>query len=310
MPRPEDGQGDGGPALPDFAGDRSSGGPLPDFAGAERQMQTVGVSERERRRTRTLMLSVVIGTIAVVAVIALVLSQTVFRSVLDGGPTIADAPTEAPADRQGGGEEYIPDPDDPELAPPPPLFTQAPTTDCTVQPQHSASPQPSGKIRGGNLQFTIPNGWDVPWGNGNLAYMTDANGIGRNVEGYWYSVVNVGAVSWPDDEDGGYPGTESAAVAIFQCYATSAGVIEFFGEEPDITDYRSEAITVDGESGWIVQATYHFEEDQLQTSNSSVVTAIVVETPDGPSALASDVAADHEDHVQGLEDMIDSLEVV
>jgi hypothetical protein len=41
-----------------------------------------------------------------------------------------------------------------------------------------------------------------------------------------------------------------------------------------------------------------------------VVTAIVVETPEGPSALAGDVAADQPEHVQNLEDIIASLDVV
>ena len=48
----------------------------------------------------------------------------------------------------------------------------------------------------------------------------------------------------------------------------------------------------------------------LSSTSASVVTSIVVEGPDGPSALASDVAADHEDHVAELEEMISSLKVV
>ena len=48
----------------------------------------------------------------------------------------------------------------------------------------------------------------------------------------------------------------------------------------------------------------------LKTSSASVVTAIVVDTPEGPSALASDVAADQPEHVQNLEDIIASLDVV
>jgi hypothetical protein len=70
-------------------------------------------------------------------------------------------------------------------------------------------------------------------------------------------------------------------------------------------------MTVDGTAAWIVQATYHFEDPELlETSSASVVTAIVVETPEGPSALASDVAADQPEHVQNLEDIIASLDVV
>jgi hypothetical protein len=70
-------------------------------------------------------------------------------------------------------------------------------------------------------------------------------------------------------------------------------------------------MTGDGTAAWIVQATYHFEDPELlETSSASVGTAIGVETPEGPSALASDVAADQPEHVQNLEDIIASLDVV
>ena len=68
---------------------------------------------------------------------------------------------------------------------------------------------------------------------------------------------------------------------------------------------------MDGHAAWIVQATYHFEDPELlKTSSASIVTSIVVETPNGPSALVSDVAADQPDHVKNLEDIIASLDVV
>src|SRR5699024_2044324 len=124
------------------------------------------------------------------------------------------------------------------------------------------------------------------------------------------SVVNRRRVTLPKDE-GGYPARDNPAVAIFQCYATTSGVLSHFGELPEVTDYRSEALSVDGERAWSVQATYHSEEpEMLETSSASIVTAIVVETPAGPSALASDVAADQPAHVQALEDIIASLDVV
>ncbi|MCG7310933.1 hypothetical protein MHY49_15690, partial [Brachybacterium sp. ACRRE] len=115
---------------------------------------------------------------------------------------------------------------------------------------------------------------------------------------------------WPESE-GKYPGDEKAAVAIFQCYATTAGVLVEFGENPTVTDYRSEETTVDGHDAWIVQATYHFEDpSQLQDTSASIVTAIVVDTDDGPQAVASDVAADVPEHADALDQIIKSLKVV
>src|SRR5699024_1631526 len=117
-------------------------------------------------------------------------------------------------------------------------------------------------------------------------------------------------VSFPED-GGGYPGPESAAVALFQCYATPTGVVSHFGEHPEVTDYRSEATTVDGHAAWIVLAAHRCEDPELlKTSRAAIVTSTVLETPNGPSALVSDVAADQPDHVKNLEDIIASLDVV
>ncbi|MGY5764062.1 hypothetical protein ACXET9_02525 [Brachybacterium sp. DNPG3] len=296
-------------SLPDFT---AQGGPvegLPDLAGAHDGVTVGEPSERSRNRTLAITLSVVGSGVVLLAVVALVLSQTVFRSVLDDDED--DAYTAA-GDRTAQGQtEYIPDEEDPDLAPPPEIFTQAPQTACSIPSDYTpAQSAPSGTVRGGDLQYTIPDDWDFPWGSSSLPYMTETDGQGRQVESNWYSVVNLGRVSWPENE-GGYPGLEPTAVALFQCYATTAGVLSQFGENPTVTDYRSETFDVDGYSGWIVQATYHFEDpDSLSTTSASIVTSIVVETDDGASALVSDVAADHEDHVQGLEEIIASLTVV
>lgn len=301
--------GDGprsGSDLPDFSS-RSSDG-LPDFDTAQGPVTLGQPSDRALHRNRTTLLAVIGASVVILAVIALVLSQTVFRSVLDDtGPTAYQT-----GQRTGQGQsEYVPDPEDPDIAPPPPIFTQAPTTECTV-PQSTPAPQASaqGKVRGGGLEYTNPDGWGDGWVAHSLPYLTDVGADSRLVEDSWYSVVNLGRVQF-SEEEGGYPGLETSAVAIFQCYATTSGVLSHFGENPEVTDYRSEAMSVDGTAAWIVQATYHFEDpDMLETSSASVVTSIVVETPNGPSGLASDVAADNPDHAQNLEDIIASLDVI
>ena len=296
-----------GESLPDFTSSTSSAG-LPDLA-RDHGPATLGEpSESARRRTRTTMIAVIGGTVVILVVLALVLSQTVFRSILEDPDPEAYSTGTRSAE---GQSEYVPDPEDPDIAPPPPIFTQAPTTECTVPPNSEpAQPSASGKVRGGGLEYTSPEGWDDGWAVHSLPYLTEIAADGRRVEGNWFSVVNLGRVSFPEEE-GGYPGLEASSVAIFQCYATTAGVVSHFGEHPEVTDYRSEVMTVDGTAAWIVQATYHFEDPEvLDTSSASIVTSIVVETPNGPSALASDVAADQPEHVQNLEDIIASLDVV
>lgn len=293
------------PGLPDFSSSPRTG--LPDFEGEETGPRPYSQqSDRNRSTSLAIVLSVAGVSVVVLAVVAIVLSQTLFRGIMhDDTPTEA-APTSG---KSQGKTEYIPDPNDPDLNPPPPIFTQAPTTKCSVIPNQTQSPQPKGKVRGGGLEYTAPRGWDFPWSQGDIAYVDDVAGMGRLVENNWYSVVTLGRATFPKDE-GGYPGDEKAAVAIFQCYATSAGVIDFFGEKPTVTDYRSEATTIDGHDAWIVQATYTFEKKRLDATNSSIVTSIIVDTPNGPSVVISDAAADVPDHVKGLHEILDSLRVI
>lgn len=287
-------------------GDRAGDG-LPDYTRDTQEREVVApAGDRHRSRARAVLIAVIGASVVLIAVVALVLSQTAFRGVMDDDPPVTAAPSQGTA---SGQPEYIPDPNDPNLAPPPPIFTQTPTKPCAVMAQQSTSPQSPGVSRGGGLEFTVPSTWKRPWSNGNLSYVTDAAGYGRNVEGSWYSAANVARVAWPEDQ-GAYPGAESAAITIFQCYATSANLIQEFGDKPEVTDYRSEATTVDGVPGWIVQATYHFDNSSLKTTDQSIVTSLVVDTPGGPSVLVSDVAADHPDHVQELSDIIASLKVV
>lgn len=292
-------------SLPDFTSQSADG--LPAFDSAAGPVTLGEPSERALRRSRTTMLAVIGSAVVVLAVVALVLSQTVFRSVLTDPDPTAYQTGERSAE---GQSEYVPDPQDPDIAPPPPLFTQAPTTECTVPANSNPPPSVPGKVRGGGLEYTNPDGWGDGWVVSSLPYLTEVGADSRLVEGGWYSVLNLGRVAFPEDE-GGYPGLEPAAVALFQCYATTTGVLSHFGEHPEVTDYRSEVMSVDGTAAWIVQATYHFEDpSMLESSSASVVTSIVVETSNGPSALVGDVAADKPEHAHNLEDIIASLVVV
>lgn len=296
----------------DRGGTSTMSSQLPDFSAA-RQAAPVDSppSEPERDRSRGVIIGVVVSLIAVLTAVSVVLALTVFRGI-DTDPTaLAQDQQEAPQQNPEGAEEYVPDESDPNIAPPPPIFTQQPTSQCSI-PEHAEAAPSSGHdtVRGGGLEYTVPSSWPMSWGTGSLPYMNEVGGYARNVEGSWFSVVNVGRVVYPGGDDP-YPGLEDAAVDLFQCYATTSGVLVAFGENPLVTDYRSEVTTVDGYEAWIVQATYNFEDPEyLATSSASVVTVIAVDTPGGPSALASDVAADVESHREDLDAIIASLKVV
>src|SRR5699024_6543943 len=203
--------------LPDFSASSSTG--LPRFDDGRGPATLGAPSERALHRSRRTMLAVIGGSVVVLAVIALILSQTGFRSAReDPGPTAY--PT---ADRSAEGQsEYVPDPEEPEIAPPPPIFTQAPTTECTVPGYTDPAPASGPRtVRGGDLEYTLPEDWGTGWYTTSLPSLTEIGADARNIEGDWYSVVNLGRVTFPEDE-GGYPGLENAAVAIFQCYATTS----------------------------------------------------------------------------------------
>src|SRR5699024_5226206 len=79
-----------GSSLPDFSTRSSPGDP-------SRGPAVLGEpSDRALRRSRTMMIAVIGGSVVVIGVIALILSQTVFRSALDDpGPTASATGTRA-----------------------------------------------------------------------------------------------------------------------------------------------------------------------------------------------------------------------
>lgn len=318
-------EGSAEPRLPDFsAGSAGMGGQGSDASRASGESSFGAESGAalnaqmhdgdEGSSSRKVVIGVVIGGIALIAALGLFVSQVAMRSIeqepLAGHDSTVGVNTKGDPNKK----EEQPTPAAPN-EPPPEIFTEAPTSQCLMSTKPTVSRDQRGsRIKGGGLQFTTPKGWDAPWyQNENVPYLYDTGAYAKQVESFWYSVVTVGRVQWQEDIEGAYPGTEQMAVTMFQCYATHFNVVEQFGKNPTVTNYKSESLTVDGYPAWIVQATYGFDENSqsmpLETTDASIVTAIVVETPKGPSALVSDVAADHPDHVKGLEEAIASLEV-
>lgn len=316
----------GGPGAGNAGGPGPTGGPgqpqtpagLPDFSGGFRTQDTaerrvnaqlaqaadLNAATQKRSSTRLVVGIVGVGTVLILA-LGLLVSQVFLRSV-EQDPLQPFEAAEETGDPSRVEETWMPvRPQEP----PPEVFTDAPTTACTMSTKGASIPSSADQVRGGGLAFPVPRGWNTPWENSNVPYLYDDNGQGTHVESGWYSVISVGRLDWPV-EDGAYPGTEAMAVILFQCYATHFNVSQQFGNDPTVSDYRSEATTVDGHDAWIVQATYTFDETTtLSTTQASVVTTIVVDTPGGPSALVSDVAADRPAHVAALETAIASLEV-
>ena len=313
------------PRLPDFsAGSAGTGSGRSDGSGASGAsgwgndpsgaLNAQLHDSSEENSSRKVVIGIVIGGIALIAALGFFVSQVAMRSI-EKEPIAKEGSTVG-VNTQGdpNNKEEQPTPAAPN-EPPPEIFTQAPTTQCLMSTKPTVSRTQSGNtVKGGGLEYTVPENWDSEWyQNENVPYLYDTGAYSKQVESCWYSVVTVGRIEWQEDVEGPYPGTEQMAVAMFQCYATHFNVVEQFGDNPKITNYTSKSTTVDGRPAWIVQATYGFDPKskgiRLRTTNASIVTAIVVETPKGPSALVSDVAADHPEHVKGLEEAIATLKV-
>ncbi|MFC7457429.1 hypothetical protein ACFQS2_09545 [Brachybacterium sp. GCM10030267] len=249
--------------------------------------------------------------VVVLAIVALVFSQTVFSTDAED-PTAAEETSAADDPEETRPEEYVPSEEaTDEAGGAEPTFTEQPTTECTVhEDNNSQAEQSDGTVRSGGLEFAVQPDWGTGsnWGS-QSSYMVDVAAAEQEVEDGWYSVAAVGAVEYPEDE-GGYPGVEDAARAIFQCGISRDQAQEIYGPDPELENYRDEALTVDGHDGWIVTATVMLSDlSLLDTTESWEIAVIVVDTPEGPAAFDGGAATGHEQQVADLQAMIDSLSV-
>lgn len=293
--------------LPDFAAKQSSADFKNDFA-ADFKSPSLPSSDK----TLKIVISVIAGGVVLILLLGLLFSQVFFRSIEDQLKDSVSTPVDQiqPGNAPRVDEESIVPPSRDAQAPE--IFITAPSTSCTYYAGIDfENPYINGQLQGGGLGTVVPNDWNVSWNSAGIANFKNGQGWGKHVENNWYSVILLGRVHWDEDADGAYPGTQKAAEALFQCYTTHSGVITYFGDTPEVRDYRSEAIRVDGHEAWIVQATYLTDESAgLTTTEASIVTTVVVETPNGPSVLFSDVAEEYTAHVQALENAIAKLTVI
>ncbi len=260
--------------------------------------------------------------VVILAVVALVLSQTVLSG---GGEEPADGPTPSasdpsdetdPADETGpsdgggasdGGSGGSPAPTDQEPA----TEAAASGTACTMHGDGAVTEQVEGEVRGGGLAFPQPEGWEVGTGWGSQsAYVTDQHHADQPVEAGWYTLAGVGKVEFPEEE-GGYPGAEEAARAIFLCALEPEQGEELYGDPAMLRNYRDEATTVDGHDAWIVSADVVISDlALLHSTDAWRRVVIVVDTSDGPAAFDGGAALGHDQQVRDLEAMVEGLTVL
>lgn len=305
----DDRSGGSGPQLPDFSGGGSPVGPHGSTGG--------GPGDDHGPRGRGPLLAILLGgaalVVVVLAVLALVLPQTVFTGATEE-PTAGGEPSSAPAEdpETSRPPEYVPTEEQTdEAGAAQTTFAEQPTVDCTVHENTEETEQVDGVVRGGGLEFPVQEGWEVGnnWGSQG-SYLVDQHFADQPVEDGWYTVAGVGRVDFPEEE-GGYPGAQDAARAIFQCGLSREQVAEVYGSPPELTNYRDEAYTVDGHDAWIVTADVVLAETaMLDSTDTWRLTVIVVDTPDGPAAFDGGAAIGLDQQVTDLETMIEGLRVL
>lgn len=311
-----DRNGPGGPELPDFSGGGGSGPApqLPDFAGRS-DGSTTPSTPGHGGRHRGLWLAAGLGGAGCMAilliVLALVLSQTFFGPETDG-PSAGPGTTTTQGDPESERPpEYVPTEEETDEADAETTFAEQPTTECTILENTRSTEQVAGAVRGGGLEFTSPEGWDVGnnW-SGASAYQVDQHWADQPVENGWYTTVSVGAVEFPEEE-GGYPGAQETARAIFQCGLSRDDVQEIYDSPVELVDYREEPTTVDGHPAWRVSADVQLADGALfHTTDAWRLVVIVVDAPGGPAVFDGGAALGHRQQVEDLEAMIESLRLL
>lgn len=304
----DDRNGPAGPQLPDFTGAGSDG---QDAGGARHPGQEPGGGGG----SKGLLFAGLVGgagcLTAVIIVVALVLSQTLFGTEEDeptSGPETTSAQEQDPDERPG---EYVPSQEETDEASDDITFVEQPTVACTIHDNALETEQVEGAVRGGGLEFTPPDGWEVgtDW-SGASAYQVDKHSAHQPVENGWYTVNSVAAIDFPEDE-GGYPGAQDTARAIFQCGLSRDDVQEIYDDPVELKDYTEEPTTIDGHPAWIVSADVQLSDGALfHTTDAWRLAVIVVDAPDGPAVFDGGAAVGHEQQVTDLEAMIESLRVL
>lgn len=317
--------GGGAPRLPDFSGGvsasgglsggsgSSSGGPGDPFGGTDPGL--TGPRDPGSGRGKGPLIALLVGggafLVIVLAVGALILSQTVLSPDPEETPVASEpASTEPDPSEDASPSEVVPT-TEPEPSEDPSLTTiEVPTVECTSPGNRQTTEQVDGSVRGGGLEFAVQPEWNTGsnWGRSAM-YMTDVHSADQPVESGWYSVASVGAVSWPEEE-GGYPGAEETARAIFQCSSTRDDAKELYGEPVQAANYVEESFEVDGHPAFMVSGDLQVSELALmRTTDAWRNVVIVVDAPGGPAVFEGGAALGHEQQVADLEAMIASLAV-
>jgi len=238
-----------------------------------------------------------IGGIAFAVVFLLIVGGTIGYLVLRGGGDPSGEGGTTPASESAASGD------------PSESGSATPTED--VEEQRCWSPEsmerssnnPSGKLRGGGLQFIPPTIYDVRQNPRGLAFMNDTQGAFAQVEEGWHSGLAVGAVEWQPGIE--YPGGEVASQKIVSCFFSA----DIWGETEgrSLDDQVTEPVTIAGLPGYRTSATVNFAKSPLERTSATRLVVIVLDTPQGPSAFVQETSVGVTEHEEAAAEALESL---
>lgn len=169
--------------------------------------------------------------------------------------------------------------------------------------QTRTSSNPSGRLRGGGLQFIPPALYTERGRPSGVSFADDLQGAQAKVEDSWYSTMFVGAVVWQPGIE--YPGAEEASQQIVSCFFSAPIWGEAKGRSLD--DEVTEPVTISGMSGYRTTATVNFSSSPLTLTTGTELVVVVVDTPQGPSVFGTETAVGVPEHEAAADEALESL---
>lgn len=242
--------------------------------------------------------ALLIGGIAFAVVFLLIVGATVGYLVLrpagGGGPAVASSSASAPVDPETTSASETPSP----------TPTDVEAERCwTPEGSERTSVNPSGKLRGGGLQFIPPTLYDQRSGPRGIAYANDLQGAQALVQDDWYSTLSVGAIEWQPGIE--YPGAEVASQTIVNCFFSSNIWDGTSGRSLD--DEITEPVTIAGLPGYRTTATVNFSVSEMDQVTATELVVVVLETDQGPSLFVTETNVGTTEHEEAADQAYESL---
>ncbi|MGP4978390.1 hypothetical protein [Brachybacterium tyrofermentans] len=186
-----------------------------------------------------------------------------------------------------------------------PTPTDAVEERCYTPEYERASTNPSGKLLGGGLQFIPPAVFDGRESDGPASFLNDTQVATALVEEGWISSITVGAVDWQPGVE--YPGNEIASQKIAKCFFTDGDWGDNRARERTWDEETTTPVTIAGMPGYTTRAIVNFGSDDLEKTDATEIVVVVLETEQGPSALALETAVGVTDHEEAADAALESL---